>query len=218
MTSTSLAATSLAPTDSAALDPALPLPAWAAVATPEPERTLVGINHLGELYIYGESPEQPGPSVPALVGLVTDVAITRHGASSRYGLRDYLDITLQTPIPDVQVILRLPCKAARHPVSGELLIPWSVRSLLAALQTISLSSTAVKLQTRRGSVATFFRVLPFSSEGIELPEIRCEAIGGSRDDLQIALNHIRIQLGLPPLFPGVTTASSEQPAAESTAA
>lgn len=178
------------------------LPAWAAPATPDPDRNLVGISHTGDLYIYGDSPDQPGPLVPALVGVVTDINISQHGANSRYGLRDYLDLTLQTPIPDVQVILRLPCKTAAHPISGELLIPWSVRSLLAALQSIQLSDTAIKLQTRRGTAATFFRVLPFSPEGIEKSEIRCEAIGGSRDDLEIALNHLRIQLGLPLLFPG----------------
>lgn len=214
-----MATATITPSDPiTSLDATAELPAWVATATPDPDRNLVGIGHSGDLYLYGDSPEQPGPVIPALVGLITDIAISRRGASSRYGLRDYLDLTLQTPIPDVQAILRLPCKASPHPVSGELLIPWSVRSLLAALQTIDLSSTAVKLQTRRGSAATFFRVLPFSPEGIELPEIRCKAIGGSRDDLEIALNHIRRQLGLPLLFPGVPSASSEQPAAEPAAA
>jgi hypothetical protein len=197
----------------------LPLPAWAAPATPDIERNLVGMSRSGDFYAYGDSPDQPGPLVPALLGVVTDITVSQHGASSRYGLRDYLDLTLQTPIPDVQVLLRLPCKASPHPVSGELLIPWSVRSLLAALQTIQLSDTAIKLQPRKGTATTFIRVLPFSPEGIEQPEIRCEAIGGSRDDLEIAVNHVRIQLGLPPLFLGVpTSSSSQQPAAEPAAA
>lgn len=197
----------------------LTLPAWAVQATPDVERNLVGMSRSGDFYAYGDSPDQPGPLVPALVGVVTDITISQHGATSRYGLRDYLDVTLQTPIPDVQVLLRLPCKASPHPVSGELLIPWSVRSLLAALQTIQLSETAIKIQPRKGTATTFIRVMPFSPEGIEQPEIRCEAIGGSRDDLDISVNHLRSQLGLPPLFPGASSSSgSQQPATELAAA
>lgn len=183
-------------------------PDWVVPATPEPELTIVGISHIGELYIYGETPDQPGPLVPAIIALVRDIRITQHGSGSRYGLRDYLELKLQTPLPDIQVILRLPCRPAPHPVSGDLLIPWSVRSLLASLQAINLSQTAVKLQTRRGQTATFFRVFPFSPQGEELPEIRCEAIGGSRHDLEIAVDHLRGQLGLPPLFPAIADSTA----------
>ena len=214
MTTTSLAA----PESTKQELQSLALPVWAAPATPDVERNLVGISHNGDFYAYGDSPDQPGPLVPALIGVVTDINISQHGASSRYGLRDYLDLTLQTPIPDVQVILRLPCKASPHPVSGELLIPWSVRSLLAALQTIQLSDTAIKLQPRRGTATTFIRVLPFSPEGIEQPEIRCDAIGGSRDDLEIAVNHVRIQLGLPLPFPGLPLADGQEMASLTAAA
>lgn len=198
---------SKAPSVSAATTPAppehlpAPLPAWVVPATPEIDRTVVGIGPNGDLYIYGETPERPGPLVPAIVGVVSNVRVSQHGASSRYGLRDYLDLHLATPIDTMEVILRLPCKANPQPGGGDPLIPWSVRSLLGALHAIDLPTTALKLQTRRGNAATFFRVLPFSSEGIEQPEIRAAAIGGSRDDLEIAVNHLRAQLELPPFFP-----------------
>ncbi|MEB3256356.1 MAG: hypothetical protein VKJ05_08210 [Synechococcaceae cyanobacterium] len=192
-----------APRVSAATTPAPPdhLPAWVVPATPEIDRTVVGIGPNGDLYIYGDTPERPGPLVPAIVGVVCNLRVSQHGASSRYGLRDYLDLHLATPIDTMEVILRLPCKANPQPGGGDPLIPWSVRSLLGALHAIDLPTTALKLQTRRGNAATFFRVLPFSSEGIEQPEIRAAAIGGSRDDLEIAVNHLRGQLALPPFFP-----------------
>jgi len=180
---------------------AAPLPAWVVPATPEIERTVVGISPNGDLYIYGDSPDRPGPLVPAIVGVVSDLRVSQHGINSRYGLRDYLDLHLATPLPAMEVILRLPCKANPQPGGGEPLIPWSVRSLLGALQVIDLSDTALKLQTRRGNSATFFRVLPYSASGIEQAEIRAVAIGGSRDDLEIAVNHLRGQLDRPPFFP-----------------
>ena len=198
---------SVAPTEPITAPPpaaspsAAPLPAWVVPATPEIDRTVVGISPNGVLYIYGETPDRPGPLVPAIVGVVTDLRVSQHGVNSRYGLRDYLDLQLGTPIASLEVILRLPCKANHPPGGGDPLIPWSVRSLLGALQAVDLPNTALKLQTRRGNSATFFRVIPFCAAGMEQAEIRSAAIGGGRDDLEIAVNHLRAQLELPPFFP-----------------
>lgn len=174
---------------------------WVVPAEPDPELTVVGINADGELYIYGDTAASPGPVVPAVLGCVVDVTISQHGGSSRYGLRDYLDLRMLAPIPGTGFILRLPCRAASHPLTGALRTPWSVRSLLGALKGLDLTATAVKLQTKRGDQATFFRVFPHQPDGIELAEVRAEAIGPTRDDLEIAIDRIRRGLGLHPLFP-----------------
>lgn len=173
---------------------ALDLPAWAVPATPEPDLTVVGITAGGDLYVYGDTPDKPGPPVPAILGGVASLAVSQHGGQSRYGLRDYLDVRINTPLPGTELILRLPCGAPGR-------TSWAVRSLLGALATLDLTATAVKLQTRRGSDANFFRVFPHDANGIELPEVRAEAIGPSRDDLEIAIDCIRRKLGLAPLFP-----------------
>lgn len=183
----------LAPVSSGALSP---LPAWVVPATPEQNYTTVGINAQGELYLYGESADKPGPSIPALVGELLGLQVSQHGANSRYGLRDYLDILLGSPIPGEIIVLRLPCQARPHPETGDLQAPWSVRSLLGCLLALDVREQAVKLQTRRGDATTFFRVFPYDRNGQEQPEIRAEAIGPSRDDLEIAVNALRRELGL----------------------
>lgn len=193
-------ATDLITAPSSELGPTSELPAWVVPAAPEPEQTVVGINAEGKLYIYGETAQTPGPVVPAVYGCITNIAITQRGGGSRYGLRDYLDLRLLAPIPGTGFLLRLPCKGAPHPTSGERRTPWSVRSLLGALFELDLTATAVKLQTRRGNETTFFRVIPHTPDGIELPELRAEAIGPSRHDLEIAVNRIRANLNLQPAF------------------
>lgn len=182
-----MTASALATTDTAS-----DLPAWAAPASPEPQASVVGISQLGELYLYGDSADKPGPIVPAILGYVTGLNISQHGAASKYGLRDYLDLYLVAPGGDA-VILRLPCNARPS-------LPYSIRSLLAGLNAVDLQAQAVKLQARRGTDANFFRVIPFSPDGAELPEIRNGLIGPDRNDLEIAVNHLRQCLSLPPLF------------------
>lgn len=172
------------------------LPSWVVPATPEPDLTVIGITATGELYVYGDTPDKPGPTIPAVLGLVASLAISQHGAKSKYGLRDYLDVRLRTPIPGSEIILRLPCGDSDR-------VPWTVRSLLGAFAMLDLTDTAVKLQTKRGTDATFFRVFPHDDHGVELPELRAEAIGPSRDDLEIAVDHIRRGLGQPPQFPSI---------------
>ena len=176
-------------------------PAWIVPSTPEPEITAVGISADGDLYIYGDTPQTPGPIVPALIASLVDITISQHGAGSKHGLRDYLELRMATPLPDTQIVLRLPCKGAVSPSTGLTSTPWSVRSLLGALLSLDAPDMAVKLQTKRGTSATFFRVFPYDADGNELPEVRAEAIGSSRDDLEIAVDAIRRRLGLRPLFP-----------------
>jgi hypothetical protein len=180
--------------------PSPELPSWVVPATPQRNYTTVGISLAGELYIYGDTAAKPGPTIPALVGVLLDAQITQHGGNSRYGLRDYLDLHLAAPIPGEIIVLRLPCQARLNQTVGHLQTPWSVRTLLAALLTLDLREQAVKVQTKQGNATTFFRVFPFNAEGIELPEVITEAIGPSTDDLEIALNHLRSQLGLLPQF------------------
>jgi hypothetical protein len=180
----------------ATLDPALP--AWVVPATPEPDVTTVGISASGTLYIYGETADKPGPECPAIIGAPVGADITFHGEGSKYGSRPYLDLVLLTPINST-VVLRLPCRGSTDPATQEQQTPWSVRSLLGALTALDMPDTAVKLQTKVGHSATFFRVIPLDSDGIEQPEVRATAIGPSIDDLEIAVNHLRRAFGQPPL-------------------
>lgn len=182
-----------------ALAPATELPGWVVPASPESRYTTVGISVDGELYLYGETAASPGPVIPALLGVVTSATVNTHGTGSRYGSRDYLELLLATPIPGEFVQLNLPCKENPTPDGGSS-TPWSVRSLLGALLELDLPNTAIKLQTKRGTSATFMRVIPHDASGTEQPDVRAESIGPSRDDLEIAVNHIRASLGQQPLF------------------
>lgn len=177
-------------------------PAWMVPASPDPSYTTIGIDKDGQLYVYGDTPASPGPIVPAILGQVTGLTIEQHGEGSRYGLRPYLALYLATPIPGEILNLRLPCQEKPGP-SGEGSTPWSVRSLLGALLELDLPATAVKLQTKRGNAATFFRVIPHDHAGTELPDVRAQGIGPRFGDLEIAVDHLRKGLGLPPLTPDI---------------
>ena len=172
----------------ATIDPALP--AWVVPASPGPEVSTVGISADGRLYLYGDTPDKPGPECPAIVGTPVGCDITFHGEGSKFGRRPYLDLVLLTPISSL-VVLRLP--TGGEPTS------WSVRSLLGALTALDMPDAAIKLQTKRGRSANFFRVFPFDENGTELPEVRATAIEATHGDLEIAVNRIRRGLGQPPL-------------------
>lgn len=179
------------------------LPAWVVPATPSLSLTTLGINRDGDLYIYGETAASPGALVPAVRGCVASIAISTHGATSKYGPREYLDLTMAAATPGTGFLLRLPC-GSNSPTNGTWNSTWAVRSLLGALMEIDLSCTAVKLQTKRGREATFFQVYPYDSEGRELPEVRATSIGCSLDDLEVAVNHVRAMLGQPAQFDELT--------------
>lgn len=161
--------------------------------SPDPELKLIGLNPEGELYFYGPSPKDPGPSIDGgLCGLVIDLTISQHGqAGSRGGTswegqRDHLDVRLQTPVPLLQYLLRLPAHRGQ----------WHYRSLLGALVALPLHDTAVKLEAKRGRETTFLQV-SLDPEGQQ--RVQADAIGPSRDDLESAVNTCRRALGLPPL-------------------
>lgn len=157
-------------------------------ASPRRESTLVGISQEGRFYIYGPSFDQPGPTIDALMGIVTDISVSsRGGEASRYGARDYLDVRLQAPDPAIQYLIALPAHRAQ----------WSYRTLLGALLVLDLSATALKLEPTRGTEATFIQV-SLDPEGRQ--RVIAEAIGPSRHDLEIAVNACRRLLNLEPQF------------------
>lgn len=160
----------------------------------------IGLNTDGQLYFYGPSPSEPGDRIDGgLAGLVLDVTISRRGqaggrgGNAWSGERPYLDVRLQTPIPQLIHLLRLPADRDQ----------WHYRSLLGCLTSLALSDTAVRLDAKRGRAATFIAV-SLDPEGQQL--VPAPAIGPGIDELEIAVNACRRSLGLPPLscdrFPG----------------
>lgn len=188
----------LAPTSAGADSDALP--SWAAPATPQRTYTTIGISAEGDLYVYGDTASKRGPVVPALVGLVIDIQISRHGLGSRYGERDYLELHLQGPIPGEVAILRLPCQSRNGQGVFTDQSPWTVRTLLGALLMVDVQTLAVKLQAKRGNSANFIQVFPFDQDGNELPEVRSDALAPGRADLETAIDTVRSALNLPPQF------------------
>ena len=176
------------------------LPGWVVPATPEPEPTTIGLDASGQLYLYGPTAAAPGPVIPAVMGFVAGIYLSQHGATSRYGLRDYLNLHM-VHVPGIEYVLRLPAQFRPHEQTGIPMPPCSVRSLLAALATLDLPDRAVKLQTKRGTKGgTIFRVIPFGDDGSEMPEVQATFKDFGRDDFEIAVNRIRTLLGHPPLF------------------
>lgn len=183
----------------ATIDPSLP--SWIVPASPEPEPTTIGLNASGEMYIYGPTAATAGPVIPAVMGFVAGIHLSQHGASSHFGLRDYLNLHM-VHVPGIEYVLRLPAQFRVNDKTGQELPPCSVRSLLAGLATLDLPDRAVKLQTKRGTKGgTIFRVIPFDDDGTELPEVRASFKDFGRDDFEIAINRIRSLLGHPLLFP-----------------
>lgn len=165
-------------------------------ATPPAHLQLIGISQEGELYLYGDS--GPGQSVAAVIATrILEIGIVRRGATSRFGERDYLDIRMASPLPDLFHSLRLPCSGSKG-VDGTPVTQHSVRSLLGALITLDLSDTAVKIQPKRGHTATFIEVLLHPTE---YRPVIASSIGPTRDDLEAAVDRCRASLGLEPQFP-----------------
>lgn len=166
-------------------------------ASPDVETKVIGITKDGVLYFYGDTAAAPGSVVEAICGLILNIQLVTHGEQSRFGPRDYLDLRVQTPTPLLHYILRLPAKPSPNPTTGESQLPWSIRSLLAALTTLDLKDQAVKIETKRGHNATFIQV---SLDPAGLHRITEPAIGPSRQDLEDAIDICRRSLGLEPQF------------------
>jgi hypothetical protein len=94
---------------------------------------------------------------------------------------------LLPPDPTTQNVLRLPANRGQ----------WSYRTLLGALLALDLQATAVKIEARRGREATFLRV---ATDAAGLQVVNAPAIGPNRNDLEIAVDRIRRNLGLDPLY------------------
>lgn len=168
-------------------------------ASPQITTTTIGINKDGQFYQYGDSPQAPGPVVPALgTPRVLDVQIvTRGNDTSRYGTRDYLELRTMGETPDRHYLLRLPCQGGKT-ADGRFTVQHSVRSVLGALCELDLQDTAVKLEPVRGREATFIHV---SLDPAGQQRVIAPSIGPSRADLEIAVDRCRSSLGLPPQFP-----------------
>lgn len=165
-------------------------------ATPPARVQLIGIDKDGRLYLYGDT--GPGQTVPAVIACqILDVRVVARGGASRYGERDYLEIRMASPMPELQYSMRLPCSGSKA-ADGSLIVQHSVRSLLGALVTLDLSATAVKLQPKRGHSATFIEVLLHPTE---YKPVIAPSIGPTRDDLEAAVDRCRAALGLEPQFP-----------------
>lgn len=158
-------------------------------ASPLTEYFSVGISLDGEFYLYSQSAtSDERQQVPALAGLVIDVAVNPYGdPQSKHGVRDYLDVHIAAT-PHTVYVLRLPCHLSQ----------WSYRSLLGCLLEVDLSATAVKIEPKRGRNASFVRV---SLDPDGLDQVIADSLGPDRDDLEIAVNRLRHSLGLEPQFP-----------------
>jgi len=171
---------------------------------PSLERRLYGINQIGELYEYGETAAKPKRVLAADDGLIY-VQLLGAAIAQRAG-RDYLELTLQSPVPLLLLSLNLPCYS--NPTQ------WHVRSLLGAMlqasACIDLSATAGKLLAKLGTGGKSGRTANFMELFLDAgdhydPEIRwrridAKAIEGDRDSLEIAVNHLRRALGHEPQF------------------
>lgn len=177
------------------------IPHWAVEPSPESTIATVGLNADGEFYLYGDSPDQPGPVLQAIRGAVVGMTIIQLGGNSRFGLRDYLEVRMVSDAPTEEFRLLLAAKPSPNIRTGQLQLPWSVRSLLGCLIRLDLNATPVKLSPKRGAAALFIRVIPCSSDWSELPECRAIPIGPEVSDMASAVNAIRGSLALPALPP-----------------
>jgi len=198
---------------------------YAVVNKPDSFQIRYGINNVGNLYEYGPTAATPkrilrnnkdalnspagGPEQGLLFFGIRNVSVVQRKQ------RDYLDVTMTSPVPSVEIILSLP--AYSDPIQQ------APRTLLAALleagsrrgpdgRPLDLRVTAGTMYARRGDggatperIATFIDL--FLDTGVgehgdyeRLFPPRESAIGGSYDDLANAVNAVRALLLLPPQF------------------
>ena len=182
-----------------ALPPANPSPQFGIIAPSQTiETVVIGISQDGRFYFYGDSPQTPGPDVPAIgtPGILNVEIVNRGLEGSRYGTRDYLDVRMQGETPSLHYLLRLPCQGSADRF-GSFTIQHSCRSLLGALQTLDLPGTALKIEPVRGRETTFIQV---SLDPLGTQRVSAASIGPDRNDLEIAVNRCRQLLGLPAQF------------------
>ena len=167
--------------------------------TPDPEyRSLKLDTTTGDFFFYGETAgsASPGGQIPAFVGVVTAIYIARHGQAGQRGGnawegdRPYL--VLQVAInPLLTYSLRLPVGRAQ----------WHYRSLLGSLLSLPSLAQPLKFQGNPGDRgACFIQVLRYSPTTHTEELIRDPAIGGTDQELHLAVNTIQHRLGHPAQF------------------
>lgn len=184
---------------SALTRPVDPVEAAIVLRPPSPEITFFGINQVGHLYVYGDTPATPKRILQYHEGIafmaVRDCSVV-HRAT-----RDYLQLVLMAPIPNALYALCLPCGGTENR-TGVISVQWPVRSLLGGLLGcgLDLNATAGILTARRGTTANFIDLYLAPGLGEEPQQVFAPAIDGDRNALEIAVNAVRRALTLEPQF------------------
>ena len=200
---------SAAPPESTALIPISESAiALAGKRPPEPTTTAYGITATGQFYVYGPTSQSP-QRLLAVDDSIDFLAILSAQLKTFAG-RDYFELRLRAMEPLTLYSLRLPAQGSLTTPGSEPTTQWSVRSLLGALlgvhQELDLRATPGKLCARRGTgkkggfAANFVDLFwPTGLDGA-MERVFADAIGGTRHDLEIALNQLRRALHQPPQF------------------
>lgn len=180
----------------------------ALVPAPRQEIFWFGIDQHGRLYAYGEAYGTPLRVLEPNTGLAF-MALLDCQISARAG-REYLDLRLQSPVPNCTFVLALPCQGSKKG-DGSISTQWSVRSVLGALcgSAHDLPDRAGILTARRGTggtsgyTANFIDLFLATSDEPDAPfrQVYTDAIEGDRNSLEIAVNQVRRALDLHPQFP-----------------
>lgn len=177
----------------------------AIVPAPRQETFRFGINQTGQLYAYGESYGHPLRVLDEGTGLafmaVIDCQVTQRPK------REYLELFLQSPVPNSVFVLALPCQGSVKS-DGSVSTQWAVRTLLGALReaVLDLPDRPGILTARRGTsefAANFVDLFLACTDAPDssFRQIFADAIDGDRNSLEIAVNQVRRALDLEPQFP-----------------
>jgi hypothetical protein len=173
-----------------------------AARPPETQIHRYGINQIGQLYKYGQTATQPERV------LSQDDAIVFLGlrdCSVHQRKREYLDLEFYSEVPHLLRVVSLPCYATP--------LPWHIRTILGSLThcaaRLDMHDTPGKISARRGTggsnpdrIANFLDLYLLTDTAQDCPfeRVYADAIGGTRDDLEIAVNNLRRALDLEPQF------------------
>lgn len=196
---------SLAPVDDAflaAFDEEDPTASFITKRPPAPKFFRYGINQMGQLYEYGDTPQAPkqvftDPDMGLAFLGILDIKVAERGGALR---KLYLDTTFGSPHPYHLLTLSLPVFNSSPDSSS-----WAVRSLLGALtvadKMLDMRAMAGKLFSRRGLRANFVDLYADGTPTGEAPaRIIADAIDGDRHAFEITVNHLRRALDLEPQF------------------
>lgn len=177
---------------------------------PAPKFFRYGINQVGQLYEYGDTPQTPkqvftDPNKGLGFLGVHDIKVAERAGIRR---KPYLDVTFGSPHPFHMIVLSLPvCSYDPERVS------MPVRSLLGSLtvadRLLDMRAMAGTIFSRRGTkpnaegyVANFVDLYAYGSPtGEALARITAQPVDRDRHSFEIAVNHLRRALDLEPQFP-----------------